>query len=110
MNSLKSRRNFLENIGVVALIVAGSTNSAFALATRGETTEWANKLRLICEMLLNREISPEQWQDQVSRLYDAISLTDIFEGLDFEAVRAGMDTTRPGGHWNSSFYRWLEQY
>ena len=107
MNTILSRRSLLENFGFATLIIAANKNSAFALPLRAEAAEWARSLYRISEQLLNQQISPEQWQNQVSNVYEKTKLKDILIGLDFEAVRAGMDITRPGGHWNQVFIHGL---
>ena len=107
MKSVWSRRDFIENVGAIALIVAANRNFAFAQPHGAEAAEWAKDIRLISDRLLNKHITPAQWQYKVSKVYEKINLSDVLRDLDFDAVRAGMDVTRPGGHWNQVFLNGL---
>jgi len=107
MKYISSRRDFLKNTGTLALIIAADRNLAFGQRYGAEAAEWVKEIRLISDRLLNKNIAPEQWQYQVSKVYDKINLSEVLKNLDFDAVRAGMDVTRPGGRWNQVFINGL---
>jgi hypothetical protein len=103
LNCTFSRRDLLKNTAIVALIIAADKNVACAQSHRGEVAEWAKNIRLASDRLLNREMSPEQWQTHISGIYKKTNFGDLLKSLDFDAVKSGMNVGRPGGHWNQVF-------
>src|SRR5690606_19953147 len=65
--------------------------------------EWAKDLEKLSTLLINQKILPEEWQRGINRIYSQTNIGLMLRDLDFEGVKAGMDSSKPGGHWNQIF-------